>query len=139
MRARPIVIGWRLSTTFFIGGPRAADKAETNVRAWLARTRRAFAERGLADYRDVDVEILGAEATYGPHTRARQTREVVAKVGLSHESREALRDFFEVDAKNVAAAALDALGRTGAVSRDDLEQAMKKLGVDAERPDPMYR
>jgi hypothetical protein len=83
--------GFRLTGSFFMGGPRAAEKARRSLEAWIRRTRRAFSDKGLGDYRRVCVEIIGAEDTYGPHARAQGTREVMGKYGLHHDDREALR------------------------------------------------
>jgi hypothetical protein len=82
--------GYRLASSFFMAGPRSADKARTSLNAWVQRTRRVFAERGLGDYRQVSIEIAGAEDTYGPHARQGDTREVMGKYGLHHDSKEAL-------------------------------------------------
>src|SRR4029453_913149 len=56
----------------------------------IKKTRRMFADKGWADYRDISVEIIGAEATYGPHSRAQDSREVVVKVAAKHDQKEAL-------------------------------------------------
>lgn len=84
------VDGFRLMGSFFMGGLRAADKARTSLQAWVERTRRVFDEKGLPDYRQVCIEIIGAEDTYGPHAKTQDTREVMAKFGLHHDSFEAL-------------------------------------------------
>ena len=55
--------------------------------------------------------------------------------GLS-EGRSALRDHFEVDQRHVAFAALEALTRAGRFEGKELRQAMKKLEIDPEKPDP---
>jgi len=52
------------------------------------------------------------------------------------ENRAHLRDFFEIDAKSVAAAALSALARAGAMDGAAAAKAIGELGVDAERPAP---
>ena len=52
------------------------------------------------------------------------------------ETREALRDFFEVDAKHIALAALFALAREGAVAADVPERAIAELGIDPEKANP---
>ncbi len=54
--------------------------------------------------------------------------------GLS-DSREALRDHFEVDARHVAYATLDALARKGKFDRDRLVQARSALKIDPSNPD----
>jgi hypothetical protein len=85
------VDGYRLMGSFFIAGLRAADKARCNLNAWVERTRRYFTEHGIADYRRVSLEVIGAEDTYGPHARASDTREVMAKYGLHHDNPQALQ------------------------------------------------
>jgi pyruvate dehydrogenase E1 component len=52
------------------------------------------------------------------------------------ESRAALRDFFEVDARHVVVATLDALARDGKIDRKVVAQAIADLGVNAEKPNP---
>jgi pyruvate dehydrogenase E1 component len=48
------------------------------------------------------------------------------------DTREALRDFFSVDAKHIAAAAMVALLRSGDRSPRDVALAIKELGIDPE-------
>ena len=85
--------GYRATATMMIGGREAAPKARRVADAILARTRRLFAARGWDDYRDVSVEVLGAESTYGPHARHADTREVILKLGVAHGAQEALELF----------------------------------------------
>lgn len=55
------------------------------------------------------------------------------------ETREALRDFFEVDAKHVVITALSALRGEGKVSAGTFTEAIKKLGIDPKREHPHKR
>lgn len=55
------------------------------------------------------------------------------------DTREALRDFFEVDAKQVAYTAIKALVDMGELPAQRAADAMKKLGIDAGRADPITR
>jgi pyruvate dehydrogenase E1 component len=55
------------------------------------------------------------------------------------DARPELRRFFEVDAENIALAALEALARDGAYPRDKLPAAIKTLGLDPEKPNPVAR
>ena len=55
------------------------------------------------------------------------------------ESREALRDFFEVDCNHITLAALSALVADGQFEASVAQQAMQTLGIDPERPQPHYR
>lgn len=53
------------------------------------------------------------------------------------ESREALRDFFEVDARFITLAVLVALLRERQVESDVVRQAMRDLNIDPEKANPM--
>ncbi len=55
------------------------------------------------------------------------------------ESREALRDFFEIDARFIALGALSALADEGLVQHTAVAQAMQDLDIDPEKPNPVYR
>jgi pyruvate dehydrogenase E1 component len=52
------------------------------------------------------------------------------------DGRTALRKHFEVDAKNIAYSALQALGEEGALDKGTLKAALAKLGLDANKMDP---
>ncbi len=54
------------------------------------------------------------------------------------EAREELRDFFEVDAKHIAFSALYALYKEDKYKLADLKKAMKTLGIDANKVNPMH-
>ncbi len=53
------------------------------------------------------------------------------------ESREALRDFFEVDYKYVVLATLTLLVKKGELKKDVLTKAIKDLGIDSEKLNPL--
>ena len=53
------------------------------------------------------------------------------------DTRAALRDFFEVDARHIALAALTALVREGRVDAAAVVRARNEWGIDPERPDPV--
>lgn len=52
------------------------------------------------------------------------------------DSRANLRRHFEVDANHVAAAAMVALYREGAIDKKDLAKALKKYEIDGDKPNP---
>lgn len=54
------------------------------------------------------------------------------------ESREALRDHFEVDYRFIALGALSALAREGQIENDAVVQAMKDLAISPAKPNPIY-
>ena len=56
-------------------------------------------------------------------------------VGRS-EGRRSLRDFFEVDARHVAAATLSAVHRAGGIDAKTVEKAFKELEIDPDKADP---
>lgn len=56
--------------------------------------------------------------------------------GLS-ESRESLRDYFEISPKYIAFAAVRMLNKQGKVSDKAIKDFMKKYGVEADKADPM--
>jgi pyruvate dehydrogenase E1 component len=53
------------------------------------------------------------------------------------ESRTALRDFFEVDARFVTIATLESLVKEGQIKVDVVQKAMKDLDIDPKKHDPM--
>ena len=52
------------------------------------------------------------------------------------ESRAALRDFFEVDAKHIVLATLNALAREKQIKLEVVRQAVAELGINPEKPNP---
>jgi pyruvate dehydrogenase E1 component len=52
------------------------------------------------------------------------------------EGRAALRDFFEVDAKHIVLATLNALARDKKIDAGTLQNAIKDLGINPEKPNP---
>ncbi|MGH8619233.1 MAG: acyclic terpene utilization AtuA family protein [Burkholderiales bacterium] len=82
--------GYRLDVIMAIRGIDAVTKARKTADALLARSRRLMQARGHADYSAVTVELLGAEALYGPHARRDDTREVVLRIAVRHPDKAAL-------------------------------------------------
>jgi hypothetical protein len=85
-----VVDGHKAVGLLLIGGREAAKKAERFGEAFVRRAERLLEREGFGALRDCDVEVLGAESTYGPHARVAGTREVVVKIALHHDSRAAL-------------------------------------------------
>lgn len=81
--------GYRCVGLLDIVGRDAPEKARTVGEAVLARAGELAARRGLGAWRETVLEVLGAEAAYGPHGRG-GGREVVLRVGASHPQRAAL-------------------------------------------------
>ncbi len=53
------------------------------------------------------------------------------------ESRDRLRDFFEVDARYITLAALTSLAREGKLPTATVQQAMRELEIDPNKPNPL--
>jgi pyruvate dehydrogenase E1 component len=54
------------------------------------------------------------------------------------DTRKSLRRFFEVDAESTVVATLFALQQQGKLAGATVEAAIKKLGIDPEKPFPFY-
>jgi len=53
------------------------------------------------------------------------------------EDRATLRNFFEVDAKHIVLATLQALAREGAIGREQVEKAIRELAIDPDKTNPV--
>lgn len=82
--------GFRCSASCLISGIDAVKKAQRVSQAIINKTEEIFAERGWGNYREVNIELLGSEATYGPHGQRQDSREVVIKLGVRHVNKHAL-------------------------------------------------
>ncbi|HZY11303.1 MAG TPA: acyclic terpene utilization AtuA family protein [Beijerinckiaceae bacterium] len=76
--------GYRVGAYLTIGGIDAARKAEKVADAVIRRCGTILKAINAAAYSETSVEVLGAEASYGPHSRARASREVVLKLAAKH-------------------------------------------------------
>ena len=125
--------GWRLLGTLMIGGHQAVPKAQRVGDSILKRVQRLLTLRQLPDFSQTSLEVLGAESTYGPHSRGQASREVVLKIAAKHSQREAL----ELLAKEIAPSATSmAQGITGfAAGRPSPSQVVRLFSclIDATR------
>ena len=104
--------GHKCTVTFLLAGIDAARKADTVANAILRKSERLIRDQGFDGYSDTSVELLGTEATYGPHGRHGDTREVVIKISATHPDKKALVVF----SREIAQAATGmAPGLTGIV------------------------
>jgi len=87
--------GYRGTAILTIAGDRALDKAMRMAEAILAKTRVIFRERNLPDYKRTAIHPLGTEAMFGAHANPalRETREVVLRIDVHNETREAVEIF----------------------------------------------
>ncbi|MDX1588142.1 MAG: acyclic terpene utilization AtuA family protein [Oleiphilaceae bacterium] len=82
--------GHKCTVTFLMAGIDAVRKASAVADAILAKSGRLLEDKGFAPYSDHHVELLGSEATYGPHGRRQDSREVVVKISVTHKDKKAL-------------------------------------------------
>jgi hypothetical protein len=76
--------------TVSIVGKDAARKARRTAEALLARAHMTFNERGIADFTSTHIEELGADAAYGTDTATSATREVLLRLVVLHQDRQAI-------------------------------------------------
>ncbi|AZD68464.1 Protein of unknown function [Pseudomonas chlororaphis] len=82
--------GFRCTASCLIAGIDAVAKARRVSQAIIDKTAEMFAQRGWAPYSEVNIELLGSEATYGPHGQRQDSREVVIKLAVRHPDKRAL-------------------------------------------------
>jgi hypothetical protein len=82
--------GFRCTASCLMAGIDAVKKAQRVSQAIIRKTEEMFAERGWGPYKEVSIELLGSEATYGPHGQRSDTREIVIKIAVGHAKKEAL-------------------------------------------------
>ena len=105
--------GLRATATVSIVGRDATAKAERTADMLLRRARQTFAARGLPDFSATHLEVLGAESSYGAQSRNRAVREVLLRLVVEHDSRDAI----EIFAREVGSVGLTcAPGTTGIFS-----------------------
>lgn len=85
--------GFRCFAFSTVVGRDAARKGQRQYEAVLTRVEEMLRDRNLAPFRAKRIELLGAEHTYGAHSRAHDVREVVCRVGVEHEDPAAFRCF----------------------------------------------
>ncbi|KAB0569621.1 DUF1446 domain-containing protein [Pseudomonas palleroniana] len=104
--------GFRCTASCLLAGIDAVAKAERVSQAIINKTSELFSQRGWGPYTDVNIELLGSEATYGAHAQRHDSREVVVKLAVRHPNKQALLLF----AREIAQAATGmAPGLTGIV------------------------
>nr|XP_046236050.1 uncharacterized protein lratb.1 isoform X2 [Scatophagus argus] len=104
--------GFRATAVCPVGGPRAAEKGRRTAESIVKRTKRMFKQLGLEDFTSVNIQMLGAEDTYGANARNEGSREAVIWMAAHHKQKKAL----ELFAREVAPAGTGmAPGLTGIV------------------------
>jgi hypothetical protein len=85
--------GYRSVATVSIVGIDAAAKAERTGRTLIDRAEMIFRSKNIGPFKATHIEALGAEASYGEKSQARAAREVLLRLVVVHDSREALEIF----------------------------------------------
>lgn len=105
--------GYRCIATFMLGGREAVAKGQVVADAIITRVRTLFKAKGIADFGDLNIEVLGAESTYGAHAKGVNNREVVVKIAVQHSDRRALILFGSEIAQSATAMAPGITGLVG--------------------------
>jgi hypothetical protein len=82
--------GFRVGAYYMIAGIDAAAKADKVADAVFRRSAAMLREQHLPPFTEISHEAIGSEATYGPASRARGTREVMLKIAAKNPSPRAL-------------------------------------------------
>ena len=82
--------GFRCTASCLIAGIDAHKKAQRVSQAIINKTQELFSARGWGPYTEVNIELLGSEATYGAHGQRQDSREIVLKLAVRHSKKEAL-------------------------------------------------
>jgi hypothetical protein len=85
--------GYRSVATVSIVGPDAGAKAERTGRTLIDRAEMIFRSKNIGPFKATHIEALGAEASYGPKSKARASREALLRLVVVHDSRDALEIF----------------------------------------------
>ncbi len=82
--------GWRGVIAFPIRGPDAKEKSERVADEVLKRVGNMLRGRNIANFSRTNVEIMGAEASYGARARHADSREVICRIAVEHEDKSAI-------------------------------------------------
>ena len=85
--------GFIISGSLMIGGINAEKKAKAVAYSILTKVKNILTLFGLNDFDDTNVEVIGSETTYGPHSRALHSREVILRITVCHKNPKALGIF----------------------------------------------
>jgi hypothetical protein len=82
--------GWRGVIAFPIRGPDAKAKSERVADEVLKRVGNMLRARNIANFSRTNVEIMGAEVSYGARGRHADSREVICRIAVEHEDKSAI-------------------------------------------------
>jgi hypothetical protein len=95
--------GWRGQVYQPIVGFNAAHKARRQAQAIFDRTNRILRFRNAKPLNMTHLEVIGAEHSYGPRSRAQDTREVVAMMTVDHDERQGVEVFLKEQISAISA------------------------------------
>lgn len=82
--------GWRATVSFVLRGLDAAAKAERVAESLLRRTGLQLRDRNMGPWRASNVELIGGGASLGAATGLDERREVICRMVVDHDEREAV-------------------------------------------------
>ncbi len=120
----------------------ATDSARWNMLHPKDKARMAYVSECLGQHKGVTVAasdyVKALPESIGRYVPGRFVALGTDGFGRS-ETREALRDFFEVDRRHVVVATLSALAAEGKIEAESVAKAIQQFGIDPERPNPLTR
>ena len=82
--------GFRVAATLVIGGKDASKKTEIIAEAILKKTKIMLQKKGMDDFKDTYLSKLGTDSIYGSKIDTTNSKEVVMRLMVTHEKKEAL-------------------------------------------------
>lgn len=131
--------GYRATATTTITGFDAVAKGRAYADALLKRTRRLFTQRGIVDYRDTAVHLIGAQTLWGANAdeAGAAAREIVVRIDVRHDDKSAL-EIFSKETTGVALSMTTGRCPGGASGRPKLTPVVAQFAFlidkDAVRP-----
>ena len=119
--------GWRGVVAFPIRGPEAKAKAERVAEEVLKRVGTMLRNRNVADFRRTNVEIMGAEASYGPRARHADSREVICRIAVEHDDKDAINLLFREQGTGSVSMAPGHVGMTLGVTMTEVARVFSFL------------
>ncbi len=86
-----VLDGFKMVFPLSITGRGAVERARRLGVDAIARAQHVLEAGGMAPLADVQVDVLGAEDTYGAHARRSDSREVILRIAVAHEDERALK------------------------------------------------
>lgn len=82
--------GFKCTVTCLLAGIDASRKAQAVADAIISKTSRMIDAKGLKPFSEVNIELLGTEATYGAQAKRPDCREVVIKISVASADKKSL-------------------------------------------------